>query len=233
MTGTMVATALGHSAAGRKATAAFNRLFSKKNGTPARRVRKNPMSQAEEMYELFHGLPASEIIDVVDRVHVHSKLTALGDLISMKVLTEWGKTFELFAPDPDTAKPSEVVIMCINESFVKNGVTIERGTQAYFIGGDQEIPRAMLEKKGFGDDDFREHMTIGVVTQVTYRTRKIFERKGEDLVDFYHVLGKEHSKGALPTLVYKPRDPSIEWFGGRYKILPEREDIKASPGIGG
>ena len=208
----MVTAALAHSAAGRKATQALQKLFA-----------KNPAGQAEAMYELFHGMPPNEVIEIVERVHVHSNLWTAGTLTSMVIETERGRRFNLEAPDPDTAKKSDVVYVAFNEA----------GNQLYFRGGDQNIPKRLLEQYGFKADDFREHMIIGAVLELTYRTKKKFEKDGKEHVDFYHELGREHSGGVVPMLVYKPRDPSMALYGGRYKVLPKRGDIGASPGIGG
>jgi hypothetical protein len=213
-TGAMVATALSHSAAGRKAQVAIKKLFSKA---------KNPQDASEQMFEIFHGMAPNEILHIVERVHVHANLWTAGTLTSMVIQTEYGYQFDLNAPDPDTAKPKDVVYVTFNEA----------GNQIYFRGGNQEIPRSWLEKAGLKSDDFREHMIIGAVVELTYRTKKKFEKGGKELVDFYHGLGKEHSRGVLPMLVYKPRDPSMALYGGRYKVLPKRADLGASPGIGG
>jgi hypothetical protein len=212
----LVMSALGHTSVARKASAALSKLF--KGGRT-----KNPSEQAEAMYELFHGMPSEEVIEIVERVHVHSKLTAMGTLTSMVVQMENGKQIQLNAPDPDTAKAADIVYVTVNET----------GDQIFFRGGDQEIPKTMLEKKGLKPDDFREHMIIGGVLELIYRTKKSFEKNGEELVDFYHTLGKEHSRGVIPMLVYEPRNPSMALYGGRYKVLPKRYDIGASPGIGG
>jgi hypothetical protein len=212
--GEIALAALGHSAAGRKAQAAIKRLFSKA---------KNPAAASEQMFELFHGMEPTEVLNIVERVHVHTNLWTAGTLTSMVIETEAGRQFNLVAPDPDRAKPSSIVYVMFNED----------GNQIYFRGGDQEIPKSLLQKWGFKEDDFREHMIIGAVIELTYRTKKKFEKDGKDLVDFYHGLGKEHSHGVLPMLVYTPRDEKMALYGGRYKVLPRRADIKASPGIGG
>lgn len=214
VTGAMVSTALSHSAAGRKATKALAKMFSRA---------RNPQGQEEAMFEMFHGMPPNEIIEIVERVHVHTNLWTAGTLTSMIVESEGGRRFNLVAPDPDRAAKSQIVYVTVNED----------GNQIYFRGGDQKIPKTLLEKYGFKADDFRDHMIIGAVLELTYRTKKSFEKNGEEFVDFYHELGKEHSKGIVPMLVYKPRDPSMALYGGRYKVLPKRSDIKASPGFGG
>lgn len=215
----IVAGAIGHTSAGKKAIAAFQKFLSKKNPRS-----KNPVADAEEMFELFHGMPADEIVTFFERVHVHTTLAGVGTLTSMIVEGENGRKIEITAPDPDTAKKEDVVYVAVNE----------KGDQLFFRGGDQKLPKEMLETRlGLKPDDFKEHMCIGWVLELTYRTKKSFEKNGEELIDFYHKLGREHSRGSVPMLVYYPRNPSMELFGGRYKVLPKRFDIGASPGIGG
>jgi hypothetical protein len=215
----LVTGAISHTSAGRKAIVAVKKFLTKKNPRS-----KNPLAEAEEMFELFHGMPANEIIEIVERVHVHSKLWNAGTLTSMIVQTETGKEITLNAPDPDSAKESDVVYVAFNEA----------GNQIYFRGGNQSIPKSLLVSKcNFKDDDFRDNMLIGWVVELTYRAKKKFEKDGQELVDFYHALGKEHSRGVLPMLVYTPTDELMAMYGGRYKVLPKRFDIGASPGIGG
>jgi hypothetical protein len=212
-----VASAFAHTSAGKKAQAQLTKLLSKNPRC------KNPAAQAEEMFEVFHGMPPTEVIEIVERVHVHKNLWTVGTLTMMVVETEQRRKIKLWGPDPDKAKASDIVYVTANE----------KGNQIYFRGGDQEIPRAMLQQYGFKEDDFRDHMIIGGVVELTYRTKKSFEKDGEEEVDFYHTLGREGSQGIVPMLVYKPRDPSMALYGGRYKVLPKRFDIGASPGIGG
>jgi hypothetical protein len=218
--------ALPHSTLGKKAGAALKRYFST----------KNPADKSEEMYEMFHGMPPDEILTIVERVHVHKNLWTVGTLTQMVIQTFNGKQFDLDAPDPDEARDTEVVYVTANEPYTDKATDkkIEGGTQMFFRGGDQEIPESILKSRcGFNHDDFKEQMIIGWVVDLTYRTKKIFEKNGQELVDFVHPLGKEHSRGVFPLLVYKPRDPSMALFGGRYKVLPVRGDIGASPGIAG
>jgi hypothetical protein len=209
----IIGPALAHSAAGRKASAALKKMFRA----------KNPEGVSKSMFEMFHGMPPTEVIEIVERVHVHTSLWEAGTLTSMIIESESGHKFKLWAPDPDNAPASKVVILCFNE----------KGNQMYFRGGDQSISESALRGYGFKADDFRDHMIIGTAIEVTYRTKKSFEKKGEELVDFYHGLGKEHAAGIYPLLVYTPRDQKMAMYGGRYKVMPYRREIKASPGIGG
>jgi hypothetical protein len=130
----------------------------------------------------------------------------------------------LSAPDPKSNPFEDVVMVAMTED----------GKQFHFRGGDQSLPLdGIAEAFDLTEDDVREHMEIGRVTQMTYQTRKIFEDEGKVNVDFWHDLGKEHAQNKLPMLVYKPLNPSIDLVGGRYKVGAFDKSIGASPGIVG
>jgi hypothetical protein len=139
-------------------------------------------------------------------------------------VTNGKKTLTFVAPDPDNAAFEDVVMVCMTED----------GKQIEFRGGDQSLPiDDIAEEFEFGEDAIRDRMLIGQISQLTYRTRKVFEDKGKVNVDFWHDHGKEHAKKVLPFLIYKPLNPSMEVAGGLYKIAPLDERIGASPGIVG
>ena len=77
----------------------------------------------------------------------------------------------------------------------------------------------------------RDNVLIGTIMEITYRTRKAFEQEGRVEIDFFHVLGKEGSRGVYPVLIYHPRNPTLEIAGGRYYIGPVEKTLGASPGI--
>ena len=188
-----------------------------------KRVR-NPLDQAQKQFEEFHGMPSTEVMEFREQVHVHSNTWAIGALISMVVMNDKEtKTVEIFAPDPAEAKMGDVVFLSASED----------GRQFIPVGGDQQINLKNLESFGITDADVRDHMFLGTIVQITYRTRKSFEKDGQEEVDFYHDLGKEGSKGICPKLIYKPRNPSMEIAGGRYQIAKSDGDLGASPGIVG
>ncbi len=187
---------------------------------------KNPVDEAEKMFEMFHGYPSKEVIEYVEKEHRHSVLAGLGTLVEMHVLNVAGnRTAVLTAPDPETAQFADVIQVAVSED----------GKQLYLVGGDQKIPLKTLESDfGMTQADVRDKMLIGTITRLTYRTVKSFEAKGQKQVDFYHDLGREHSKGIMPVLEYKPRNPSLEIIGGRYYIAPGERSLKGmSPGIVG
>jgi len=50
-----------------------------------RHQRKNPDGAAEEMFESFHGEPSDETLEYVEEEHYHSHVSALGELVELKV----------------------------------------------------------------------------------------------------------------------------------------------------
>lgn len=188
-----------------------------------RLTRSNPEESAEKMYHIFHGKPATQVLKITQQVHVHEWLWPAGTLCSL-VVTRKGKSMKLRAPDPEEAPFEDVVMCCLNET----------GNQIFFVGGDQSIDvEGLMGEFGMSELDVREHMRLGEVKQLTYRTSKNFEDNGETDIDFYHDLGKEHAGGELPVLIYKPLDPSMELAGGRYLVAAKDKQLGASPGIAG
>ena len=198
--------------------------------------KKNPIDQAMKVYEDFHGIPSSEVLEFTEEEHYHSVKVGLGLLVSLEVLlaNSNGKQVDLNAPgfsyhnsqggywDFDEGTP------LIKRVLVTSS---EDGKQLFFDGGDQAIPDAALEGWGFSDRDKHDHMVIGEIKVLTYRTQKSFD-KGE-VVDYFHELGKEGSKGVLPLLLYYPRSKTMKVAGGRYYIAPPDRSIGASPGLVG
>lgn len=188
-------------------------------------AKRNPIDKAEKAYEEFHGIPSKEVLEYQEQFHHHSVVMGIGPLISMQVQNVQGtKTVEIFAPDPEQAKLGDVVMLTCSED----------GRQFIAVGGDQKLKLGALESFGITEQDVRDHMLIGTIVQLTYRTKKSFEKHGKEEVDFFHDLGGEGSRGVCPVLVYKPRNPSIEIAGGRYQIAkPEGSLGGVSPGIVG
>ncbi len=198
--------------------------------------RKNPLDRAMTVYEDFHGLPSTEILEFTEEERYHSVKVGLGLLVSLEVLlaNSDNKQVDLNAPgftyrnsgggswDFDEATPLMKRVLVTSS---------EDGKQLFFDGGDQAIPDSALEAWGFSDRDKHDHMVIGEIKILTYRTQKSFD-KGET-VDYFHELGKEGSKGVLPLLLYYPRSKTMKVAGGRYYIAPPDRNIGASPGLVG
>ena len=198
--------------------------------------RKNPIPEAEKIYEEFHGFPSQEVLEYIEQVHYHSVTAVLGTLVCLRVTLVNGEQKDLIAPgfwphydakdklywefDPRT--PMAKVIQA---------TTAENGRQIIFRGGDQSIDLDSLKLK---KEDWHDHMKIGVIECITYRTRKSFEADGKQEVDFYHFFGKEHSQGVKPDLAYYPISKHMAVIGGRYFIAPPKESLGGvSPGIVG
>lgn len=189
-------------------------------------LHRNPEEAAAQMFEVFHGTPSREVIEITEQQHIHEWVAEVGTLIELIIVNEKGtKELVLKAPEPSEAKIEDVVRLTVNED----------GDQLFFTGGDQSIDLDMLlEKFGFREDDIREQMMIGRIRQITYRTKKSFESQGQEEIDFFHEHGKEGTAGVLPYLTYQPLNPSMSVFGGRYKVSPPAGFLNhVSPGIVG
>jgi hypothetical protein len=190
-----------------------------------RKRSRNPISAAEKMYEEFHGTPSTEVIEYITQEHRHSVTAALGKLVSMKIIGVTGKQFQVGSAEwLDGLKPAEIVQVA----------TSEDGRQLFLKGGDQELKDGALKAFGFTDADKHDNMLIGTIKELTYRTKKTFERKGQEFIDFFHTFGKEGSKGVMPVLLYHPRNKNMTISGGRYRIAPAARELGGvSPGVVG
>jgi hypothetical protein len=216
--------------------------------------KKNPIEVAVKRYEEFHGYPVNETTIVESKAHRHSVTYGIGQLICMNVVDVDGKQLPpLIAPgfkyvdgplkdiylqfngggnpltpeqanakgfwDFQSKDPAKIVWLTAGED----------NKQLLIDGGDQSLD---LKALGFIARDYHDHMLIGTIVRVWYRTRKKFE--GDEEVDFFHDFGREGSHGVLPVLNYRPKDPSLEIAGGRYEIaLPDKGLGGVSPGIVG
>lgn len=186
--------------------------------------RRNPEDASVRMYEKFHGIPSEEVREYIEEEHRHSWLAGLGPLISMVVMNVQGnKDVLLEFPDPLDDDATEVVMLCVTED----------GNQLICVGGDQELPeKFLIEKFGMTPTDFnRDNALIGTIKQITYRTKKKFEKDGTEEIDFFHDLGGEGSRGVYPVLEYKTRSPRCVIVGGRYYVGKYESSIGASPGV--
>jgi len=200
--------------------------------------RKNPMDLALKRYEEFHGMPSEEILQFEEKEHHHSAKVGLGQLVSILVTLINGKTVPLNSPgftekgfngrkywEFDEKTPT------IKRVYLTSS---EDGKQLFIDGGDQSIPTEALRALGITQADEHDHMLIGTIRMITYRTRKSFEGKGKEEVDFHHRFGGQQSKGVAPVLLYFKRSEKLRIAGGRYTIAaPERDLGNVSPGIVG
>lgn len=217
----------GHGYSGRPSVEKQFKSGKKKN--PAKRTRKNPMDEADAMFESFHGEPPTETVEFVDELHVHHNLAACGDLVGFKIRTVSGY---------DATVEFSGVILCTSES----------GTQMHLRGGDQELDLEALHVPEAG----KESVIVGQAWAVAYETEKDFDKFEE--IQYVHLLGDEKfykgvkqgkdlwndakppkegafTNGNLPSLRYSVIDQMVYLDGGVYKI--ERPLMGTSPGIEG
>ena len=124
----------------------------------------------------------------------------------MKVATLHGKDVTITAPDSKRFDAHKIVKL--------GGVVSDDGDQLYFVGGDQEID---VEKLGFKGAEVKPHMVIGVLYELTYLTRKGFDKFLP--TNYYHHLGED--TGNQPMLVYDPVNKLMSVAGGEYRIKAE------------
>jgi hypothetical protein len=167
-------------------------------GTLTARQSRNPESAAADLYEEFHGQPPAETLEIVTEKSEHEWLTQLGQLVELKVqtVTNLDATFRFSKEAPE---------LCSSED----------GKQLYIEGGDQEIDLKALKMDG--EKWVKDSMTIGVLYELTYRTKKGFHKF--KTIDYFHKLGEE--SGVQPYLLYDPRNALLSISGGQYHTKPE------------
>lgn len=216
----------GHGYSGRPSVEKQFKSGKKKN--PSKRTRKNPMDDADAMFESFHGAPPQETVEFIDELHQHHNLAGLGDLIGLKVRTVSGL---------DATLEFDGVLLCSNEA----------GTHLFLMGGDQELD---LECLDIDNSSEKESVVVGEVWALAYETSKEFD--GFEPIQYVHILGKERLNtklpksadlweeaeppkeaafecGQLPSLRYSTVDSLLHLDGGIYKI--EKPLVGVSPGI--
>ena len=215
-----------------------------------KRGKTNPDQEAADLYESFHGKPSEEEITVVDKIHRHAHLGALGALVCCKIDTPTGLAITITFDNPSP-------YLCSSED----------GKQLYIKAGNQEVDLKALEMDG--KEWVKDRMILGCFSparcpkcqeevekegsdpvkktcgncgykfdeadlyNIAYQTEKSFDDFA--LVDYCHDLG-EPEEGSIerreaPVLMYQPRNKLLEIAGGEYIIkLPW---LGVSPGIEG
>ena len=178
-----------------------------------RRKRRNPEEQSAMAYEIFHGKPPQGTTEILEDIHEHENLWALGTLqeLVINTLSGYQATFEFTTDNP---------WLCGNEPRESTGGLFgERNmvcTQLFLRGGDQ---RLNLKKIHMDEDTkwHKEQMVIGDLIEVTYHTEKGFDKFKP--VDYYHALGEE--SGEIPIIIYDTRNKLLSIAGGQYEIKAE------------
>lgn len=157
---------------------------------------RNPQESSAALYETFHQKAPERIDEYEEHVHYHGWLAELGEMREIKV--------DLVYMDP----PKQATIEF--EPGTKLGCS-EDGRQLYLVGGDQSLD---LKALGFNRDWVRDYMLIGVLSELTYRTKKGFDKF--EVIDYYHEVGED--TGDLPIVAYDNMNQQLMIVGGKYRV---------------
>lgn len=180
--------------------------------------RRNPASEADQLYEDFHGTPPTETLEYHETLHFHAHLGGLADLchVVVKIIggSKNGKELQLNAPDPERANEADVVKLTANEAR----------NQLYFTGGDQSLDLKSLgfresfdvvhDGETFESTEIKDNMVIGYIHRIMYRTEKKFDNF--ETIDYHHEAGED--TGCLPFLTYDTLNNKMGVAGGSYVI---------------
>jgi hypothetical protein len=161
--------------------------------------RKNPAEDAATMFEIFHGQPPEEVIEVIESMVSPRATDTLGDLLELWI-TPAGETRHRVYDGFGDAK------------LASNA----EGTQLYIVGGDQSV-----DISEFGIEDTGKDLEVlGDLARVVYSTAKFHLGKADRKIGPYeHKLGEE--SGRLPTLLYDVPNQKLMLAGGSYVILQD------------
>jgi hypothetical protein len=200
------------------AQASANRLHRRKYpqvgphvANPKKRA-KNPIDQAADTYENFHGRAADEVIEVTETVHEHSVLSGIGELVKLTIAAVDG-------------------VSVVDISGFKGALLAqnEQATQLFIVGGDQSVNLSDFGIVGKP----HECEVLGAATEVAYKTRKDHLGKaggaGERAIHV-HDFGslrqvdpkdpRSRQGSRLPIVTYDTRNERLVFAGGGYD-LPE------------
>lgn len=163
---------------------------------------RNPAGSASAVYEGFHGKPSEQWIEITTPIHEHKFLAALGELISLDIITATGgrvtvKGFE------SAGNPA---LLCSNE----------RRNQMFIEGGDQTV-----NLKTFGiREPVHEKEVLGELNSIEYYTIKkhLGDEGGEAI--YRHKL-RSHRFRRKPQVIYDTVNGLLSFAGGNYEVLDE------------
>lgn len=187
----------------KQATKAAQR-FQKKIGLKLNRRKnpRNPADAASQVYEGFHGKPSEMWVEVVTPVHEHKYLSALGELISLDIISQTGARVTVRGFELD----GEPALLCSNE----------KRNQMFFEGGDQSV-----DLKLFGiRDPIHESEKLGNLNSIEYYTiKKHLGKEGGEAI-YRHKL-KSHRFRDKPVVLYDTVNKLLSLAGGNYSVLDE------------
>jgi hypothetical protein len=186
--------------------------FQKKIGlklNKKRKSRKNPRNPAEDAaraYEGFHGRPSEQWVEITEQLHEHKYLFAIGELLSMEIISESGVsiTVKNFATGD-----GKLCFLCGNE---------QRKTrpQMFLVGGDQRVNLSLFGIR----EPIHESEVLGLLNKIDYYTIKDHLGKDGGEADYRHKLKKVKIR-EKPTVTYDTRNGLLSFHGGNYTIEDE------------
>jgi hypothetical protein len=171
----------------------------------ARRNPANPVEEAQEVYEQFHGRPSEELIEVETPIHEHGVLSALGELKKLVILTSDGKY--------------RVTLKKFKGAWLAQN---ENRTQLFIEGGDQSV-----HLKDFGIDPERAHESevLGSAVKIYYATQKDHLGRDGGRAVYRHLFGGRGARSVpmkkYPTVTYDTVNRLLSFHGGVYSIPDE------------
>jgi len=184
-------------------------IAKKFGGKKRKRNPRNPIPDAQDRYEAFHGRPSEQLTTVRTTMHEHSVLAGIGELRKMVILTPDGKYKVILR----FAKPYPILSM--NEA----------ATQLFIEGGDQSV-----DLKEFGIEDAHESEVLGTLRDIYYYTTKdhLGPEDGGTAV-YKHKFGTKHlifgkRRTPRPTVLYDVPNRLLSIAGGGYSIPDEGID---------
>lgn len=227
----------------------------RKTAAISKNKRKNPESGAVAMRESFTGIPSKKTVVVGEDIHVHSHLAALGELVSMRVKTLKGDTFDICfgkEENPKTRKSALSKVrgwidrrgkavskilkstsdLWINPKRTNSGGVVllcctEDGKNLMIQGGSQALDLKALNMGEFAD---KESVIVGEIKTIDYFATKDWkDGKKPETAIYTHKLNEE-TGGPRPMLRYSTRDKRCYIDGGLYSIKRPMSG-STSPGI--
>jgi hypothetical protein len=225
-----------------------------KKRNPCKRKKRNPEAAAVEMREAFTGMASDKTIVVDEKLHVHSHLAALGELVQLKVKTLKGVIYTIaFGKEENPRKKKPIgkhiagwvdrrakAISGIGQSMAKTWLNPKRinpkgapilavtedGKNLMIVGGSQVID---LKALGMGEFEEKESVIVGDIKTIDYFATKDWKDGKKPETSIYtHRMGEE--TGDLPLLRYDTRSKKLFIDGGLYRIKRPMFG-QTSPGI--
>lgn len=170
----------------------------RKPAAAGKRNRRNPddaeLSAAAQLFEDFHGKPASSVREVIELQHSRTDLADLGRMVALEVWADEDAFVELAFKGVRLASSPD-------------------GGQLYLVGNQR------LDLAAIGKDKYlpKDHIAIGQCEAIVYHTSKAFH--SFEPIEYRHEFGEEG--GELPTLNYDVLSEKFYLTGGSYQVRPE------------